>query len=114
MQARRFFGLSLAQLFVLCGCVHPLPPASTSAQPRSFPLTRSQPGSGSAFSFVPSRPYNLDFGRGSGLDGLETVSLDAKGDAVVHRSVPGYAFSLRYGKIGTNTWERTNIKLPAE
>lgn len=38
------------------------------------------------FSFDPSQPFKLDFGRGSGMDGLETVAIEEDGQTSLYRS----------------------------
>ena len=115
MHALRFITVLLALVtLVFCGCVRRLPTPRTSELQRSFPLTKTQPDQREAFSFSPSSPFHLEFGRGSGWHGLDTVIMDETGRTVLHRAQYEIRYPLRYGKVIAQFWERTEIKLSDE
>jgi len=115
MHTRRFISISIvAALFLVGGCAHrSLAPVTLSSNP-SFPLARAKPDRRPAFTFLTSRPFHLEFGRGSGQGGLETVVLDQTGRTVLHRSQSEFRDDLRVGRIRSPYWERTELKLPSE
>jgi hypothetical protein len=63
-----------------------------------------------AFRIDTAQPWSIEFGRGSGMYGLETVKIDSTGRVVLHR--PG----LRRGPSGdcTLVWETATVRLPPE
>jgi hypothetical protein len=99
---------------LVCGCAQRLPSPRTSGKERSFPLTKTQPDPSLAFSFAASKPFHLEFGRGSGRDGLDTITFDETGRTVLHRSQFEYRYHLRYGKMISPFWERAEVKLSEE
>jgi len=59
-----------------------------------------------AFSLDGIQPFRLEFGRGSGWHGLDTVKLDSEGDAILHRRTREQS-----GNGYKEVWETTRLKL---
>jgi hypothetical protein len=52
--------------------------------------------------FDPGEPFRLDFGRGSGMHGLDTISIAQDGQTIIHRSVR------------SGGWEHASLRLTRE
>ena len=52
---------------------------------QAFSGTRKQSKPERNWIFTPAAPFELDFGRGSGMVGLDTVAISEDGNAVLHR-----------------------------
>lgn len=61
------------------------------------------------FYLDPARPWRIDLGRGSGLHGLETVTLDQSGRVLLYRYTDEYDDT----RVGTR-WETAADVLPRE
>ncbi|AMV27946.1 hypothetical protein VT84_26315 [Gemmata sp. SH-PL17] len=57
----------------------------------------------------PSKPWQIEFGRGSGLEGLDTIKLNQNGKAILHRRKS----ELR-GDVTVDSWETTTVVLSPE
>lgn len=53
--------------------------------PKSFPLSKTVPAKAPPFKIDPAEDFHIELGRGSGMDGLETVALERNGQVVLHR-----------------------------
>ena len=62
-----------------------------------------------AFTIDSSQPFRLEFGRGSGWDGLNTVKIDQTGQAVLHRMK-----SERREDVTVLSWEVATLQLSPE
>lgn len=62
-----------------------------------------------AFTIDHTQPFWLEFGRGSGLDGLNTVKIDQTGKVVLHRMK-----SDRQPNVTVLSWEVTILQLSPE
>lgn len=112
MHTRRFVSILVATaMFPICGCVRRLPASDASQSASSFPLAKTQPDHRPTFSFMPSSPFHLEFGRGSGREGLDTFATDETGRAVLHRCQFEYRYHLRHGRVLSPFWERAELKL---
>jgi hypothetical protein len=60
-----------------------------------------------AFTIDRTQPFWLEFGRGSGWHGLETIKLDQTGRVVLHRMK-----STRQDDVNVLTWEVATLQLP--
>jgi hypothetical protein len=59
-----------------------------------------------AFRIDPTQPFRIEFGRGSGLFGLNTIRIEQDGSVVLHREK---------GQItGPNDWETATLTLPPD
>ena len=54
-----------------------------------------------AFQIDSVQPFRLEFGRGSGWNGLDTIQIDQTGGVVLHR----------LKSDGTGSWETTSLRL---
>lgn len=61
------------------------------------------------FHLDPGRPYQLEFGRGSGWHGLDTVKLRQDGTVTLHRQRQEFD-----GQVVHLFWETARLKLPPE
>ena len=89
----------------LCGCFDPQP-LRGDTRGENFPLSKSEPDTRPAMHFDANKPFRLEFGRGSGWHGLDTIVLDEKGTVVLHR--------LQMEEKGTvihHYWETTTLLL---
>lgn len=69
----------------LTGC-HSTEPASGGARiPPHFPLTKVTRSNGPVFEVDAAKDFCIELGRGSGMDGLETVAISSDGTVVLHR-----------------------------
>jgi hypothetical protein len=62
-----------------------------------------------AFTIDRTQPFCLEFGRGSGWHGLDTVKIDQTGEVVLHRMK-----SERQKNVNALSWERTTLQLSPE
>src|SRR5687767_12389306 len=62
-----------------------------------------------AFTIDRAQPFRLEFGRGSGWHGLDTVKLDETGRFVVHRMK-----STRQDDVNVLSWEGATLQWPRE
>ena len=88
---------------LLAGCSDRSPDTSgydPAATPRNFPLSKVVKDNRPVFRIDPGMPWRLEFGRGSGWHGLDTVKLDQDGCVVLH--------SLK------SKWQTATFNLPAE
>jgi hypothetical protein len=60
-----------------------------------------------AFTIDRTQPFWLEFGRGSGWHGLDTIKIDQTGRVVLHRKK-----ITRQEKV--NVWEVATVQLPPE
>lgn len=82
----------------------PVPPPPTFDE---FPLTvEVVPDTRPAFTFDPAQAWQIDLGRGSGMDGLETVEMANDGKVTLHR-----AKAVRQGDGYAHTWEKATPSL---
>lgn len=77
--------------------------------PISFPASKVVMDDCPAFRLDPGAPWRIEFGRGSGWHGLDTVKLDQNGRAVFHRLK-----RERHGDIIAHSWETTTAQLSPE
>ena len=71
--------------FALTGC-HSIEPAyEVAGIPPQFPLAKVTRSDRPVFELDAAKDYRIEFGRGSGLDGLDTVAVSSDGAAVLHR-----------------------------
>jgi hypothetical protein len=56
--------------------------------PDLFLLHKTDPATTPPFEIDPSRDYRIEFGRGSGMSGLDTVAFGTDGIATLHRAMP--------------------------
>jgi hypothetical protein len=115
MHPRRFIGISTAAvLLFISGCAQQLPARATGPSLKSLPLARTELDRRPAFTFIPSRPFHVEFGRGSGQSGLDTIVLDETGHTVLHRSQSEFYDDPRIGRVKSPYWEKAELKLPEE
>lgn len=74
--------------------------------PKSFPLARTEKENRPTLSFAIEQPFQLDFGRGSGWGGLDTVSIDADGNVSLSRT----GMELQ-GKVRVQYVETASLRL---
>ncbi len=67
-------------LVVLSGCIGPW----------GWPLARVERDGRPAMTFDPTQPFRLEFGRGSGMCGLDTVLLEPSGQVTLYRGWPAW------------------------
>jgi hypothetical protein len=73
-------------LLTIGGCSDPSPtPVRGDARASNFPLRKTEPDSQPLMKFDPTQPYRLEFGRGSGSTGLDTIAIDENSQVVLHR-----------------------------
>lgn len=72
-------------------------------------MTKVVPDDKPAFRIAPQEAWHLAFGRGSGMQGLETVKLDQDGHLVLHRMN-----SKSRGEIEYLYWESATFELPPD
>jgi hypothetical protein len=77
--------------------------ALSSQDPRSFPLTKTEPDRGPKLPFSAAQPFHLELGRGSGRHGLDTIAVDQTGDTVLFRR----RLDAAYGVV----WETAKLNL---
>jgi hypothetical protein len=53
--------------------------------PKSFPLSKTVPAKAPPFKIDPAKDFHIELGRGSGMDGFETVAVERNGQVVLHR-----------------------------
>jgi len=80
-----------------------------SDSPRNFPATKVVKDDRPAFQISPEEPWRIEFGRGSGWHGLDTVKLDQDGRAVFHRLK-----SMRQGDAFVLSWETATAQFPPD
>jgi len=61
-------------------------------------------GRETVFHFNPSMPFSMNFGKGSSLDGLETIRIAENGSATLHRHLDK----------NMGTWKTANVSLTPE
>jgi hypothetical protein len=102
----RMYGLAVlagSLLVVGWGCQSPQTTGYESAEdPNCYPASNVVKDDQSAFHIDPRQPWRIEFGRGSGWHGLDTVKLDQTGHAVLHRLKGG------------DSWETATLDLPAD
>lgn len=59
--------------------------SSGAAEPPNHPLTRTEPAKIAAFKIDPEKDVRITLGRGSGMDGFETVALGRDGQVTLYR-----------------------------
>lgn len=69
---------------VLLHCILPVLMLLT-AKCQEFPLARSIPSKTAPFAIDPSAEFHFAFGRGSGMDGLDTILFGRDGIVTLHR-----------------------------
>jgi len=69
--------------------------------PRDHPLSKVVKDDRPPFRLDPVKPWRIEFGRGSGYHGLDTVKLDQGGHLVLHR-------------LGSRGWETAAVDLQAD
>lgn len=69
----------------LTACQSTEPAYDVAGIPPQFPLSKATRSSKPVFAVNPSKDYMIEFGRGSGLEGLDTVAVSSDGTAVFHR-----------------------------
>jgi hypothetical protein len=62
------------------------------------------------FHLDPDQPFRLDFGRGSGWHGLDTIKIDETGGVVLHRMKDELRKDEK-GDIIVLSWETTTLRL---
>ena len=77
--------------------------------PSNFPLVEIKDDGKSPFIFDPQKSIEIEFGRGSGLDGLNTIKISKTGKVLLHRS----RLTYQDEKISTQ-WEYSEFYLSAE
>jgi hypothetical protein len=77
--------------------------------PMSHPASEVVKDNRPAFRIDPGKPWRLEFGRGSGWHGLDTIKLDNDGRLVLHRLKPE-----RQGDTIAHSWETASLELPAD
>jgi hypothetical protein len=60
-----------------------------------------------AFRIEPTKPFRIEFGRGSGWHGLDTIKVDQDGRVVLHREN-----HQRQGDTIIQSWEKATLQLP--
>lgn len=69
-------------------------------QPRSFPLAEKVSDSKTGWEIQPEQPFHLEFGRGSGREGLDLVTVNGTGQTTM--------FRINYG---LSRWETAQMRL---
>lgn len=69
----------------LTGCRSTEPASGGAGIPPHFPLTKVTRSNGPVFEVDATKVYRIELGRGSGIDGLETVAISSDGAVVLHR-----------------------------
>lgn len=78
--------LVIYTLLTISGCSGSEPaPVRGDERARNFPLHKTEPDPDPNMAFDPTRPYRIEFGRGSGYDGLDTIAIDENGQVVLYR-----------------------------
>jgi len=75
----------------------------------NFPLSRTVEDTGPRFSIDTGKPWKIEFGRGSGWEGLDTVKLTDDGKVILHRQTWQAANGIRSAK-----WETAQLALPRD
>lgn len=75
----------------------------------NHPLSKSETDTRPPIQFDVSKPYRLEFGRGSGLEGLDTIALDENGHIILHRLKVEEKNDVIH-----HYWERSNLYLSAQ
>jgi hypothetical protein len=86
--------------YFLRGWIQGVIPRPGDDPPFSHPLAKVEEDTRSPFHIDPKKPYRIEFGRGSGLYGLDTVKINEEGTVVLHRQ--------------QGTWYTATIQLPPE
>lgn len=76
--------LLASTIFAIKGCASPKPIRGDSNE-MSHPLHKIKPEKREKIKFDYDTPYKLEFGRGSGWHGLNTIAIDEKGEITLHR-----------------------------
>jgi hypothetical protein len=101
MHVNKSIGILIAGAwFFASACAQSLSVQESSPSPKGLPLRKTEPDRRPRFTFDPASPFHLEFGRGSGQYGLDTIVFDQTGHVVVHRAqADGY-------------WEKAELELP--
>jgi hypothetical protein len=108
--------ITVRLVFVICtmaivsGCSDPGPKlVQGDARAKSYPLDSIDMDPQRTMPFDPTQPYRLRFGRGSGIDGLDTVAIYEKGQVVLYRSKEQWD-----GGVIRHSWETATSSIDAE
>lgn len=77
--------LSAALAAILIWCLVAVGTGADPGKPPNHPLTRTEPSKTAAFKIDPEKDFRITLGRGSGMDGYETVALGRDGQVTLHR-----------------------------
>lgn len=75
-------------------------------RPMNFPASSVVKDDGPAWRIDPGKPWRMEFGRGSGWHGLDTIELDREGRVVFHR--------LRHNQEDVLSWQTATAQLPPD
>lgn len=95
----------IAACFALSGCHSTEPAYDVAGIPPRFPLSKVARSDRPVFEIDATKDYLIEFGRGSGLDGLDTVAVSSDGTAALHRLTKTRrwataALTLSHGALG--------------
>lgn len=94
----------LAYAVILSGCKRTVGTDDSSDKPpaTSYPLSKKVEETKPVWNFFPDKPFHLEFGRGSGMRGLELVMIDETRQATL--------FRMNYDRADS-TWETAQLRL---
>lgn len=78
-------------------------------RPMNFPASKVEKEDQPMFHFDPNQPWHIEFGRGSGWHGLDTLKLTRDGELILFRQ-----HWEHYEDHITSHWETTSARLLAE
>jgi hypothetical protein len=77
--------------------------------PQDYPASQIVPDPRPPFRLDTNRPWNIDLGRGSGMDGLDTVKLSQDGQVILHRPR-----RVRQWNGYAQVWDTAELTLPPD
>ena len=107
MKTNRSIGFIVGFAILLGGCSHPTPQLENyiSEMPFSSTTLETRP----IVNLDAGKPYTLELGRGSGLDGFDTISVDHSGETVLYRQI----HEKRWG-TWSKKWETAQLSMGKE